>query len=187
LKHATPKKKAGSVPVSRTIATAVIATAAAGVATPAVAAELPQPHHDIAEAPALPEALAETALPASIPPVQHVAPDYSLPGFSGQSDIGPGVRATTEAVKDSVESPTTGAPKTAGAVLDPTVQSVAAEAGGVSGDTTEATDIVDGDIVDGVAGQVDALPTGQAAGIGRSADLPGGLGGAVDTATALVR
>jgi hypothetical protein len=147
LKHATPKKKAGSVHVSRTIATAVIATAAAGVATPAVATELPQPHHDVAEAaalpetPALPEALAETTLPASIPPVQHVAPDYSLPGFSGQGDIGPGVRATTEGT----------------------------------------------DVVDGMAGQVDALSTGQAAGIGRSADLTGGLGGAVDTATALVR
>ncbi|MBE1877999.1 hypothetical protein [Myceligenerans pegani] len=244
MKHAAPKKKAGSVPVSRTIATVAIATAAAGAATPAMAAELPQPDlglgdlpttdlvdlpdhdalvsdlsgvvadrgvdfpgvevpeivpaapaelADLAEAGALvdkagataqdAEAIAGSVMPASIPPVEQVAPDYTLPGFSGQGDVVPGVLAAAEVVKGSAESAAHGAPHVAADAVDPAVRGVMAEAGGVTDvvdGASAATDVVDGaagatDVVDGVAGATDVVD-----GVAGAADVVDGVTGGAD-------
>ncbi|MBL0887307.1 hypothetical protein [Myceligenerans indicum] len=250
MKHVAPKKKAGAVPVSRTIATVAIVTAAAGAATPAMAAELPHsdlgldnlpttdivdlPDHDAlvsgiqdvvagprgadlpgVKVPGLPadladlgdagavvgmaeaaageaQAVAEGAMPASIAPVEQVAPNYSLPGFAGQGDAVQGALAAAEAVKGTAESATRGAPQAATAAAEPVVQGVMSQAGGVTGvagvvdGATGATGVVDGaagavsgipgdDIVGGVTGQVEDAATGVAP-----------LGGVLGTAAGVV-
>ncbi|MBO0609735.1 hypothetical protein [Myceligenerans salitolerans] len=261
MKHAAPKKKAGSVPVSRTIATVAVATAAAGAAAPAVAAELPHPDlglgdlpttdmvdlpdhdalvsdlsdvvagprgvdlpgvevpevvpnapadlTDLAEAGAVidqaaaladeAEAVTGAAMPASIPPVEQVAPDYRLPGFAGQGDVVPGVLATAEVVKGSAEGAVQGAPALATDAVDPAVQGVVGEVGGAAGvvdGATEATDVVDGatGAVDGVAGAVSGVRgddvvggvTGQVEDAATGAAGTAGLDGVLGTATGLV-
>lgn len=260
MKHAAPKKKAGSVPVSRTIATVAVATAAAGAAAPAVAAELPHPDlglgdlpttdmvdlpdhdalvsdlsdvvagprgvdlpgvevpevvpnapadlTDLAEAGAVvdqaaaladeAEAVTGAAMPASIPPVEQVAPDYRLPGFAGQGDVVPGVLATAEVVKGSAEGAVQGAPALATDAVDPAVQGVVGEVGGAAGvvdGATEATDVLDGateaadvldgateatDVVDGATGAVDGV-AGAVSGV-RGDDVVGGVTGQVEDA-----
>ncbi|WP_460701597.1 hypothetical protein [Myceligenerans halotolerans] len=257
MKHAAPKKKAGSVPVSRTIATVAIATAAAGAATPAVAAELPHPDLGLGDLPStdivdlpdhdaliqdvvagprgvdLPgtevpglvpsapadltdladagtvvdtagelageaEALTGGAMPASIPPVEQVAPNYTLPGFAGQGDVVPGALEAAEVVKGSAESAAHGAPMIATDAAEPAIEGATGEVDGVTGvvgGATEATDVVDGatgtiDDVAAVAGGVpgDDIVGGVTAPVEDAVDGAAGtadMGGVLDTATGL--